>query len=228
MGKSFEAADGIRGQDLGGLVMQACNKRVRSTDFSAPGGLSEHNANCYISQGLDVRMDCIINDGSATLLSRAYCDPTTRFGLILGTGTNVSVILPVNALHSGKYGSRPQHWHECAERVLVNTEFSMFGKDILPLTKFDRALNEAHRIPDFQPFEYLIGGGYLSEVIRLVLVDAVAKGVIPSMRPEQSEPYSLSTQALAMIERCVSLFVGSRRGPELIPNPNISQRGDRL
>jgi hexokinase len=152
-------------------------------------------------QGLNVRMDCIINDGSATLLSRAYCDPTTRFGLILGTGTNMSVILPVSALAFGKYGARPPAWHECAERVLVNTEFSMFGSGILPLTKFDRALNNAHLRPDFQPFEYLIGGQYLSEITRLVLMDAAAKGVCPALRGELiKEPYSLSTQSLALIE----------------------------
>jgi len=180
MGKNFHAAHGLLGEDLGELLMAACRKR-----------------------DLDVRMQALINDGSATLLSRAYCDPATRFGLILGTGTNMSVILPVDCIHPAKFGQRPAKWHQEAKRVLVNTEFSLFGKGVLPMTKWDHHINDTHSLPDFQPFEHLIGGGYLGEIARLVLHDATQRfGLFGGVWDTRYlKPYSLSTQSIAKIEQ---------------------------
>src|SRR5262245_20998041 len=107
---------------------------------------------------MDVCLEAIINDGSATLLSLAYMDNTTRFVLSVGTGTNMSVMLPVSALADAKFADRPQAWREQAIEVLVNTEFSMFGQAILPTTRWDEELKRAHILPDFQPFEMLVGG----------------------------------------------------------------------
>lgn len=67
MGKGFRATEGLLGQDLSELIMAPCRRR-----------------------NLPVHMDSIINDSSATLLSRAYEDPSTRFAVILGTGFNLS------------------------------------------------------------------------------------------------------------------------------------------
>ena len=61
MGKGFLAAHGLLGQDLGDLIQDACSRR-----------------------GLKVQLNAIVNDSSATLLSKAYHDQTTRFALILG------------------------------------------------------------------------------------------------------------------------------------------------
>jgi len=147
-------------------------------------------------------MDAIINDGSATLLSSAYNDPNTRFGLILGTGTNSSVMLPCTAIHSSKFGERPSSWHAQAKEVLVNTEYSMFGKGALPITRWDVIINSTHSQPDFQPYEQMIGGGYLGETLRLVLIDAIQEagllgGIVPiGLRT----PYTLDTAVLAAME----------------------------
>jgi hexokinase len=150
-------------------------------------------------------VDAIINDGSATLLSRAYSDSFTRFGLILGTGTNASIMLPVTALSDKKFANRPKRWREEAKHVLVNTEFSMFGKHILPMTRWDDYVNKTHKIPDFQPFEYLIGGRYLGEIVRLVIVEAVqTAGLFRNQIPEGLlEAYSLETSLMAVIEAYV-------------------------
>jgi hexokinase len=153
-------------------------------------------------KNLDVRMDAIINDGSATLLSRAYTDNSTRFGLILGTGTNASVILPVTALSPSKFDNRPQSWLDRAQEVLVNTEFSMFGKNILPMTRWDDIVNDTHVLPDFQPFEHMLGGRYLGEIVRLIMIEAIEDvGLFNGQIPNGlHEPYSLDTAILAAIE----------------------------
>lgn len=155
-----------------------------------------------MSQKLNVRLDAIINDGQATLLTRAYQDDAICFGLILGTGTNMSVVLPVKAFGQGKFGKRSQSWFDNAENVLVNTEMSMFGKKIYPATKWDDALNKDHSSPDFQPLEYFIGGRYQGEIVRLVLVDAIHSiGLFDGHYPERFlEPYSLETSTMAAFE----------------------------
>ncbi|OCK78997.1 actin-like ATPase domain-containing protein [Lepidopterella palustris CBS 459.81] len=179
MGKGFHATEGTLGEDLSELIMQPCRRR-----------------------NLNVRMDSIVNDSSATLLSRAYEDNSTRLALILGTGTNASVHLPVSALAHSKFGKRPQSWHDKADHVVVNTELSMFGKNVLPTTRWDDYLNATHARPDFQPFEHLISGRYLGEIVRLILLDAVrTAGLFGGELPENlSEPYSLDTGTIAIIE----------------------------
>ncbi|KAM7195222.1 hexokinase-1 [Naviculisporaceae sp. PSN 640] len=179
MGKGFKAGDGLLGQDLGGIINLACRKK-----------------------GLNVELSAIVNDSSATLLSQAYVNPSTRFGLILGTGVNIAAHLPVTTIGSAKYGDRPSKWTEKASHVIVNTELGMFGKDILPLTKWDELLKSSHPRPDFQPLEHLVSGMYLGEVCRLVLVDAIeSTGVFGGVvSPTLLTPYSLSTETMSDIE----------------------------
>ncbi|KAI4947877.1 hypothetical protein J4E86_008394 [Alternaria arbusti] len=179
MGKGFRATEGVLGQDLSELIMAPCRKR-----------------------GLPVHMDSIINDSSATLLSRAYEDPSTRFAVILGTGFNISVHLPVSSLATTKYMGYPQQWLDEATHVLVNTECSMFGKGIFPTTRWDDQLNDAHMRPDFQPFEHMISGRYIGEIVRLILVEAVQKaGLFSGEIPDQlAETYTLDTGTIAAME----------------------------
>jgi hexokinase len=215
MGKGFAAAAGVLGEDIGDLIMGACKKRVSSTTGRKIS---------LTRQGMDVRIEAIVNDGSATLLSSAYTDRTTRFGLILGTGTNMSVLLPVTALSAAKFADRPRSWHERrAADVVVNTEFSMFGgAGLLPATRWDERLRRAHPAPDFQPFEMLVGGRCLGEIVRLMMVEAVATaglfgGEVPT---GLDEPYGLDTGTLAAIDGCVSPFPTSLRFPLETPFVN--------
>ncbi|KAK3712923.1 N-acetylglucosamine kinase 1 [Vermiconidia calcicola] len=179
MGKGFRAAHGVEGADLSELIMAACHAR-----------------------GLNVEICAIVNDGAATLLSQAYRDPATRMSLILGTGMNAAVFLPVSALGGDKYGKRSDNWYAAAERVVVNTELSMFGKQVLPTTKWDDDLNSNHRLPDFQPLEYLITGRYLGEILRLVMLEAISTtGLFNGQIPERlDEPYAFETRTLAIFE----------------------------
>lgn len=179
MGKGFRATEGLLGQDLSELIMAPCRKR-----------------------NLPVHMDSIVNDSSATLLSRAYEDPSTRFAVILGTGFNISVHLPVSSLATTKYKGYPQEWLDEAKHVLVNTECSMFGKGVFPTTRWDEQLNDAHVRPDFQPFEHMISGRYMGEIVRLIIVEAVQTAGLFSgeMPAHMNEPYTLDTGTIAAME----------------------------
>ncbi|CAJ2505453.1 Uu.00g128470.m01.CDS01 [Anthostomella pinea] len=179
MGKGFLATNGLLGQDLGEIIKFACEQR-----------------------NLNVQLAAIINDSSATLLSQAYIHAETRFGLILGTGTNIAVHLPVSALGRPKYGQRPESWFRSASHVIVNTELGMFGRDILPLTRWDELLKATHPRPEFQPLEHLLSGFYLGEICRLALVEAVeTTGLLGGeLPPSLAAPYSLDTELLSRIE----------------------------
>ncbi len=196
MGKGFRAANGLVGQDLGEIIKTACSQ-----------------------EGLHAELLAIVNDSTAALLSEAYVNPATRFSLILGTGVNIAVHLPVSAVGRPKFGTRPAAWFDQASHVVINTELGMFGSGILPHTRWDHALNDAHAKPDFQPLEHLISGFYLGEICRLSLVEAIDStgvfgGVVP---PDLLLPYSLDTETLSFIEAYVPL-----------PLPLVAVRPDPL
>ncbi|KAK3342400.1 hypothetical protein B0H65DRAFT_428124 [Neurospora tetraspora] len=178
MGKSFLACDGLIGQDLGAT----CNKILRELQ-------------------VNVEVVSIVNDSNATLLSSAYYNPSTRFGLILGTGVNIAAHLPVNLIGKSKFGARPTSWYEQASHVMVNTELGMFGRDILPLTRWDKILKAAHERPDFQPLEHLVSGYYLGEVFRIALVEAIkTTGVLGGeIPPLLLEAYSMDTETMSLM-----------------------------
>jgi len=170
----------------------------------------------------------MVNDTVAALLSHAYIAPATRFSLIMGTGLNAAVSLPTPALPKNKI---PATAPANAQNVLVNTELSMFGKGILPATQWDDMLNNAMERPDFQPFEYLVSGGYLGEILRLIVVEsASSKGLFQNILPESwKATYSVETAFLAALEQYVTfpmiliqrsdLLTGTQSHPyPLLPN----------
>ncbi|KAI4265226.1 MAG: hypothetical protein L6R38_009571 [Xanthoria sp. 2 TBL-2021] len=178
MGKGFNCST-YKGSDLGDLITEACQRL-----------------------NLNIRLDAIVNDSSAAVLSCAYIDPSTRLAVILGTGLNAAVHLPVSCLDESKFGSRQFPSTANTTHVLVNTELSMFGKDAFPTTPWDEDLNAHHILPDYQPLEYLLAGKYMGEIVRLVLVEATEtcglfNGKLPS---DLSMPFSLETRILATIE----------------------------
>jgi len=179
MGKGFNCHQDTLGKDLGEQVEIACAK-----------------------QGLNVQVDAIVNDSSATLLTQVYQDPATTMALILGTGTNAAVYLPIAIMGKGKFGDRDASWFDAADKVITNTELSMFGTGILPQTRFDEALNINHQNPGFQPLEYMTTGRYLGEIFRLIIQEAASNcGLFGSVMPNSLlDSYSLDTAILAQLE----------------------------
>lgn len=93
-----------------------------------------------------------------------------------------------------------------ATHVLVNTELSMFGKDVFFITRWDEQLKQQHPLPDFQPLEYLVAGRYMGEIVRLILVEGAAvAGLFGGLLPlSLAEEYSLDTRTLAAIQADIS------------------------
>ena len=115
---------------------------------------------------------------------------------------NAAIHLPIAAFHPSKFDLRASKPDMTFTHVLTNTELSMFGKNIFPTSKWDEALNRAHIMPSYQPFEYLVAGGYMSEIVRHIMVEAAERNNLYGRSfPETLRvPYSLDTHTLALIQ----------------------------
>ncbi|XP_036043646.1 hexokinase-3 isoform X2 [Onychomys torridus] len=114
----------------------------------------------------------MVNDTVGTMMG---CDLSTRpceVGLIVDTGTNAC------------YMEEARHVKAVDEdrgRTCVSIEWGSFYDDeaLGPvLTTFDRALDHKSLNPGAQRFEKMIGGLYLGELVRLVLVHLARHGVL--------------------------------------------------
>ncbi len=153
-------------------------------------------------QHLNIRLDAVLNDSCAALLSGAYVNPSTRLTAILGTGVNAALHVPISSLQPSKFGRRVMPSPAHATHVLVNSELSMFGQAIFPTTRWDEQLNNQHQLPNFQPLEYLVAGRYMGEIVRLIIAEGVASaGLFGGHLPVSlAHGYSLDTRTLAAIE----------------------------
>ncbi|POS84750.1 hypothetical protein EPUL_001166 [Erysiphe pulchra] len=176
-----------------GLLMKM-GKGFSAADTLLKQDLADLIQDSCNSLGLSVHLDAITND--------SYSDNATIFSLILGTGVNIGAHLPARLFPTSKIGSHPPVGYASAKHVLVNTEISMIGKSILPETTWDIKLKNDHPNPDYQPFEHLVSGRYLGEIIRLILIDGIETvgffgGIVP---PSLREKYSLETETISLIE----------------------------
>ncbi|MEQ2307575.1 Hexokinase-2 [Ameca splendens] len=106
------------------------------------------------------------------MMTCAYEDPKCELGLIVGTGTNACYMEELHNIETveGNEG-----------RMCVNVEWGAFGEngeldDFC--TEFDRAVDECSNYPGKQRYEKMIGGMYLGEIVRNVLMDYTAKGLL--------------------------------------------------
>ncbi|CCX12269.1 hypothetical protein FPQ18DRAFT_311799 [Pyronema domesticum] len=139
---------------------------------------------------IPVEIIAITNDSVATLLSVAYIHPGAAAGIIAGTGTNATCLVPASDLSESK---QPKE----GKAVLCNTEWSINGT-LPPVEKYrtaaDIALGNASEKPGFQPLEEMISGRYMREIVRLSMGEDIG--------PEYKEPYSLPGETCSSVEAC--------------------------
>ncbi|ODQ81549.1 hypothetical protein BABINDRAFT_159825 [Babjeviella inositovora NRRL Y-12698] len=141
--------------------------------------------------GAHIEIGAILNDTVSSLLAYKYNCPSanTTISYVLGTGVNAAIILPSG---DNTY-------------TLYNTELSFFGAQ-LPTSKWDKIVDSLNEKPGFQPLEFLAGGRYLGEILRVVLQDLVHQGCLFSnvnqgaLKAALQRPFSISTKALNDME----------------------------
>ncbi|XP_043940158.1 hexokinase-4 [Protopterus annectens] len=122
----------------------------------------------------DFEMDVVamVNDTVATMISCYYEDHRCEVGMIVGTGCNACYMEEMEnvELVEGEEG-----------RMCINTEWGAFG-DTGELEDFrleyDRVVDENSLNPGQQLYEKIIGGKYLGELVRLVLLKLVNENLV--------------------------------------------------
>ena len=152
-----------------------------------------------------LKIQAITNDTVATLASLAYAVkslPNSRvaMGIIVGTGCNATIPMKLDALHESKAKS-VNSMEPSAVETVVNTEWTISGaapplRELNITTKWDAELDKACARPGFQPFEYMTGGRYIGELVRLILFDylttvsGLSKRILPANLVQE---YALTT-----------------------------------
>ncbi|MFA5338108.1 MAG: hypothetical protein WC330_07230, partial [Candidatus Omnitrophota bacterium] len=116
----------------------------------------------------NVNVVAIDNDTTGTQVARAYLDTNTSLGVILGTGTNICVRLPMAMIEK----SFPNKDKYKASHMIVNMESGNFNKN-LPITKYDKILDSQSTNPKEAWEEKMVSGMYLGELMRITLLDLI-------------------------------------------------------
>ncbi|CAN1314924.1 Hexokinase-2, chloroplastic [Linum perenne] len=138
-------------------------------------------------QALDMRVSALVNDTVGTLAGARYWDDDVMVAVILGTGTNACYVERTDAI------PRLHDAMSSSGTTIINTEWGAFSNGI-PLTVFDRDMDEASINPGEQIFEKTISGMYLGEIARRVLLKMAEEGDLfgTSTVPDKlSTPFSL-------------------------------------
>lgn len=173
MGKGFAIASNL---NLRKILLHGYEKHTRRPDDEDEP--SSKRRKLFALPKLKIQ--AITNDTVATLASLAYkvkSLPNSRvaMGIIVGTGCNATIPMKLDALHESKAKS-VNAMEPSAVETVVNTEWTISGaapplRELNITTKWDEELDRACARPGFQPFEYMTGGRYIGELVRLILYD---------------------------------------------------------
>ncbi|KAL4893551.1 hypothetical protein BDV59DRAFT_26825 [Aspergillus ambiguus] len=197
MGKGFAITSDL---NLRKILLTGYEKHTRRPDEEEP---SSKRRKLFALPKL--KISAITNDTVATLVSLAYAVkslPNSRvaMGIIVGTGCNATIPMKLSSLHQSK-AEHVRSRDASAEETIVNTEWTIAGAapplhELNLITKWDIELDRACARPGFQPFEYLTGGRYIGELIRLILLDyltSVARVPTEALPATLREAYALTT-----------------------------------
>ncbi|GKZ35636.1 hypothetical protein AbraIFM66950_006336 [Aspergillus brasiliensis] len=158
-----------------------------------------------------LKVTVMTNDTVATLASLAYSIrslPNTRvvMGLIVGAGCNSAIPMKLANLQESKVAHIREQQPE-ADEIVVSTEWTLHGatgplEKLGIVTKWDTELADHSNRPGFQPLEYMVGGRYIGELVRIICYDWFheAKKIPRSSLPEKLvERNSLSTDFLSLV-----------------------------
>lgn len=154
-----------------------------------------------------LKIAVMTNDTVATLASLAYSIRSLRntrvvMGLIVGAGCNSTVPMRIADLHESKTHHIRIKDPDAVE-TLISTEWTLRGataplQELSVVTKWDTELDVHSKRPGFQPLEYMVGGRYIGELVRIICYDWF-HGVLGIPRPalplKLVEEYSLTSSS---------------------------------
>lgn len=205
MGKGFTITSDL---DLGSTLLQGYERHTRRQSPSASSPRSKRRKLGPLPR---LKIAAITNDVIATLASLAYTVkslPNSRVaaGIIVGTGCNATVPMKFSDLGKFKVDRILKH-NSAATECVVNTEMTIAGA-CEPLkaitTRWDHELDVACARPGFQPLEYMTGGRYIGELVRIIFYDYMTRVHNPPVSPASLpatvvHSYSFSTTFVSAV-----------------------------
>lgn len=131
---------------------------------------------------INTKCCALVNDTVGTLLTRGYLTGSCFLGAIFGTGTNGAYVEDMAAIPKLKKKDAKHH-----DKMVINTEWGAFdnARHVLPLTRWDNALDRISINPRYQAYEKLISGMYLGEIARNILIYLIDLPPVPGSNPPQ-------------------------------------------
>lgn len=170
-------------------------------------------------QGLGmINIVALANDTVGTLLSHCYASSNNGngeisepvIGCIFGTGTNGCYLEDIANIKKLPIDIKERLLREGQTQMAINTEWGSFDNacEYLPTTKYDVEIDQKFSPnPGFHLFEKRVSGMYLGEVLRNVMVDLHARGLILNqyrsykLLPHRLKtPFELSSEVMSHIE----------------------------
>ncbi|XP_035255802.1 hexokinase HKDC1 isoform X3 [Anguilla anguilla] len=146
--------------------------------------------------GMDVEVLALVNDTVGTMMSCGYDDQHCEVGVTVGTGTNACYMEELRHIDlvEGDEG-----------RMCVSTEWGAFGDDgVLNdfITDLDREIDAPSSNPGKQLFEKMVSGLYMGELVRIVLLKMIKKGLLFEGRASDAlrTKGKFQTKHIALIE----------------------------
>lgn len=154
-------------------------------------------------QKLPIELIGVINDTTGAMIASAYNDPETIIGAIFGTGCNAAYMDKISNIPKLKGNDQIKEL-EADTPMAINCEYGAFdnARNVLPVTKYDKAIDEESPKPGEQAFEKMSAGLYLGEIFRLIVRDLHERGLVINGKDigKLKEPYSIDTALLSSIE----------------------------
>ncbi|XP_022184109.1 hexokinase-1 [Nilaparvata lugens] len=178
--KSFKCA-GVQGEDVVEMLREAIRRRG----------------------DIKVEVVAVLNDTTGTLMQGALLDHRTTVGLILGTGSNACYLERADRVH---------HWESKRhgeKEIVIDVEWGAFGDNgVLDFIKtdFDRQVDDNSLIKKSFMFEKYIGGKYLGEIVRVILVKLIEEELLfdGDVPPKLTHINSFRTSYVSLIDQdCV-------------------------
>jgi hexokinase len=205
MGKGFAITSDL---NLGSILLAGYARHTRRQSAAQTSPRSKRRKLGPLPR---LKIAAITNDTIATLASLAYSVkslPNSRVvaGVIVGTGCNATIPMKFSELGAAK-AQRIRARNPDATETVVNTEVTIAGAcgPLKPYTtKWDQQLDAACARPGFQPLEYMTGGRYVGELVRLIFFDYMTHAHSPPI-PSSSLPaqivhsYSFTTTFVSSV-----------------------------
>jgi hexokinase len=146
-------------------------------DFNIPDAVGKEIGSLLQTELDNLRLPVVIstltNDTVGTLMARSYTSPgkgDTLLGAVFGTGTNGAYMERISQITK-----LPGSDQQSASYMAINTEWGGFDNDLSVLrpTRFDKQVDETSANPGLERFEKLISGLYLSEILRLAILELI-------------------------------------------------------